>query len=93
MTGESTYERPKALGYEDEETGRAYYDVVDPSTGESTGEVTWDPPAGAAGAWHENTSPEDSAHPGKTFYHNAVSGAVQWTKPEETAWIKYHEDL
>jgi hypothetical protein len=32
-------------------------------------------------------------HPGKAFYHNAVTGAVQWAKPEETAWIKYHEDL
>ena len=32
-------------------------------------------------------------HPGKTYYHNTVTGATQWTKPEETAWIRYHEDL
>jgi hypothetical protein len=55
--------------------------------------VTWEPPADAAGAWQEATSPEDSAHPGKTFYHNAVTGATQWTKPTETGWIRYHEDL
>lgn len=83
----------EALGYEDPKTKRTYYDVKDPSTGESTGEVTWDPPRDAAAAWHVSESPPDSPHPGKVFYHNSVTGAAQWTKPEETAWIKYHEDL
>lgn len=93
LTGESTYERPKAMGYEDPETGRMYYDVLDPETGRATGEVTWDPPADAAHAWSEQPAPEDHPSAGKTYYHNRVTGATQWTAPEETGWIKYHEDL
>jgi len=59
----------------------------------AAGEVTWDPPHYAAGAWHEFESPAGTANPGKVFYHNSVTGEVQWAKPEVTAWIIYHEDL
>ena len=98
LTGETTYERPtRALGYEDPETKRRYYDVVDPATGQPTGDVTWDTPHDAADAWQETTTPQDHEHAhalgGRTYYHNIVTGATQWTKPEETGWIKYHEDL
>uniref|UniRef100_A0A7S0SKA1 WW domain-containing protein n=1 Tax=Mantoniella antarctica TaxID=81844 RepID=A0A7S0SKA1_9CHLO len=93
LTGESTYERPKQLGYEDPATNKVYYDITNSSAGKATGEVTWDPPHYAAGAWHETESPAGTANPGKVFYHNSVTGEVQWAKPEVTAWIKYHEDL
>ena len=67
--------------------------VNDAFTPLAAGEVTWDPPHYAAGAWHETESPAGTANPGKVFYHNSVTGEVQWAKPEVTAWIKYHEDL
>ena len=60
----------------------------------------WETPEYAAEAWQEVWQDLESAGDAKTiaaparpYYHNTVSDKVSWTKPDETAWITYHEDL
>lgn len=79
VTGESTHDRPEAMGYWSDEHNRTFW--LD-----ENGEATWE-----SKYWWTKVPVEGEED--KFYYVNEMTKETSWELPKDAAWVLWHEEL